>query len=198
MAFLLTENLGQLPYEDTPLTGETRSAAQTLKRFGVKAGSRAFYLPRLIKPASSSLTAMLWAISNRLPQVPAPPNPGLTSFPPAEGDGPRGFLEAACYRMIAGRAVRLDIVDRIDEALNAAVRDKTPSEVTLNRLASLLGSNIETAIAVAGSLGWKRVPLNGDPQITTWQQVKNRKRTRTKRTRRDSPFAGLAVLASSE
>jgi ATP-dependent RNA helicase SUPV3L1/SUV3 len=198
LAFRLTENLGQLPYEDTPLTGETRSAAQTLKRFGVKAGSRAFYLPRLIKPASSSLTAMLWAISNRLPQVPAPPNPGLTSFPPSEGDGPRGFLEAACYRMIAGRAVRLDIVDRIDEALNAAVRDKTPSEVTLNRLASLLGSNIETAIAVAGSLGWKRVPLNGEPQITTWQQVKNRKRTRTKRTRRDSPFAGLAVLASSE
>jgi ATP-dependent RNA helicase SUPV3L1/SUV3 len=198
LAFQLTENLGQLPYEDTPLTAETRSAAKTLKRFGVKAGSRALYLPRLIKPAASSLTAMLWAISNRLPQIPAPPNPGLTSFPPAEGDGPRGFLEAACYRMIAGRAVRLDIVDRIDEALNAGVRDKSPSDVTLNGLASLLGSNIETAIAVAGSLGWKRVPLKGDPQITTWQQVKNRKRTRTKRTRRDSPFAGLAVLASSE
>src|SRR6185437_6139285 len=74
LAFRLTENLGYLSYEDTPLTPETRLAAKTLKRFGVKTGSRAFYLPRLIKPASSFLTAMLWAISSRLQQIPAPPN----------------------------------------------------------------------------------------------------------------------------
>jgi ATP-dependent RNA helicase SUPV3L1/SUV3 len=199
LAFRLTENLGNLPFEDTPLTPETRLAAKTLKRFGVKAGSRAFYLPRLIKPASSSLTAMLWAINNRLPQIPAPPNAGLTSFVPAEGDGPRGFLEAACYRIMSGRAVRLDIVDRIDQALNTTARDRTESEVTLSKLVSLLGSNIETAIAVAGALGWKRVTHGkSDPPVTEWRLLKNRKRAIQKRPPPDSPFAGLAALASSE
>ncbi len=158
LAFRLAENLGHLPYEDTPLTRETRAAAKPLKRFGVKSGSRAFYLPRLIKPASSALTAMLWAIKSKLPQLPAPPNPGLTSFSPAQGDGPRGFLEAACFRIVGGRAVRLDILDRVDEVLGATSSQRADVDQSLNTLMSLLGSNIETALAVAGGLGWKRVP----------------------------------------
>ena len=199
LAFRLTENLGYLQYGDTPPTAETRMAAKTLKRFGVKTGSHAFYLPRLIKPASSSLTAMLWAISSRLQQIPAPPNPGLTSFLPAEGDGPPGFLGAAGYQIVSGRAVRIDILDRIDETLNTSARDRIQADVTLNRLLSLLGSNIETATAVAGALGWKRVPLRGsDPGVLTWRQVKNRKRERAKRARRDSPFADLAILHKLE
>jgi hypothetical protein len=98
-----------------------------------------------------------------------------------------------------GRAVRLDIVDRIDETLIAAARNRTPSEITLNGLVSLLGSNVETAIAIAGALGWKRVTHGkSDPPVTEWRQVRNRKRTSQKQPRPDSPFAGLAALASSD
>ena len=199
LAFRLAENLGHLPYEDTPLTRETRAAAKPLKCFGVKSGSRAFYLPRLIKPASSALTAMLWAIKSKLPQLPAPPNPGLTSFSPAQGDGPRGFLESACFRIVGGRAVRLDILDRVDEVLGTASSRRTDVDQSLNTLMSLLGSNIETALAVAGGLGWKRVPAgSADPFVLHWQQMPSRKRTQRKRPQRDSPFAGLWVLNSPE
>ncbi len=114
---------------------------------------------------------MLWAIKAKLPQSPAPPNPGLTSFTPAPGDGPCGFLEAACFRIVAGRAVRLDILDRIAEVLATASKERSDADQSLNTLVSLLGSNTETAIAVATGLGWKRAPAeSSDPPILQWQQ----------------------------
>jgi ATP-dependent RNA helicase SUPV3L1/SUV3 len=131
--------------------------------------------------------------------LPAPPNPGLTSFSPAQGDGPRSFLEAACFSIVGGRAVRLDILDRVDEVLGTASSRRADVDQSLNTLVSLLGSNIETALAVAGGLGWKQVPGDtGDSSVLHWQQVPSRKRMQRKRSQRDSPFAGLSVLTSPE
>jgi ATP-dependent RNA helicase SUPV3L1/SUV3 len=196
LAFRLAENLGHLSFEQMPLTHTTLNAAKPLKRFGVKIGRHSFYLPRLIKPASSGLTAMLWAIVNKLPQVPPPPSPGLTSFLPVTGDGPPGFLEAACFRVVAGRAIRFDILDRISELLAQAAQDQSETDTTLNTMVSLLGSNVDTALTVAVGLGWKRVSLCADPAKSKWQQARIRKREQRKRARQDSPFAGLSALSS--
>jgi ATP-dependent RNA helicase SUPV3L1/SUV3 len=196
LAFRLAETLGHLPYEDMPLTPEVQASAKALKRFGVKPGSRAFYLPRLIKPAAASLNAMLWAIQHKMQQLPAPPNPGLTSFTPSEGDGPRGFLEAASFRVVGGRAVRLDILDRVEEELGSTARARSDADKTVAKIVSLLGSNVETALVVIRALGWKRVPV-GEDGSATWQQ-RRQKTIRRSRTKRDSPFARLSRLVSPE
>ena len=99
IAFRLAETLGQLDHETDSLSSEMRAAAAALKRFGVRFGRRSIFLPRLIRPASSGLTAMLWAVHRRLAQIPSPPAPGLTSFALDE-DGnemPDGFLAASFF-----------------------------------------------------------------------------------------------------
>lgn len=199
LAFRLAENLGHIWYQDTALTPETRAAAKTLRRFGVKAGSRAFYLPRLIKPAASGLAAMLWGIKTRLSQLPAPPNPGLTSFVVSDDDGPEAFLETAGFVLADGRAVRMDIVDRIDEVLRSAWQARTDASAGLNTVVSLLGSSTDSAIAVARGLGWQQA-LPDEPGSATavWRPIRTRKKPTRKPTRRNSPFAGLAVLGSTE
>ncbi|HEX5280806.1 MAG TPA: helicase-related protein [Micropepsaceae bacterium] len=199
LAFRMAENLGHVAYDDTPLTSETRAAARHLRRFGVKTGSRAFYLPRMIKPAPSALAAMLWAVKSKLPQLPAPPGPGLTSFAITDADGPPEFLEAACFMVVAGRAVRMDIVDRIDTTLLAASQNRSDASVSLNTVVSLLGSNVESAIAVAAGLGWKQGPPDQSGiAAVIWKPIRVRKRRSRRPPRQDSPFAGLAALASTE
>jgi ATP-dependent RNA helicase SUPV3L1/SUV3 len=199
LAFRMAENLGHVVYEDLPLTSETRAAARNLRRFGVKTGSRAFYLPRMIKPAASALAAMLWAVKTGLPQLPVPPSPGLTSFSVTDGDGPPGFLEAACFMIIAGRAVRMDIVDRIDRVLLTASQARSAAGVSLNTVISLLGSSVDSAIAVARGLDWKQAPADqsGSP-VMVWLPIRTQKRRPRRTQHRDSPFAGLAALASTE
>jgi ATP-dependent RNA helicase SUPV3L1/SUV3 len=195
----MAENLGHVLYEDMPLTSETRAAARDLRRFGVKTGSRAFYLPRMIKPAASTLAAMLWAVKAGLPQLPAPPGPGLTSFAVTDGDGPTQFLEAACFMVIAGRAIRMDIVDRIDKVLLTASQARSDAADSLNTVVSLLGSSVDSAIAVARGLGWTQGPADSSGSAATiWRPVRIRKRRPRQMPRRDSPFAGLATFGTTE
>lgn len=199
LAFRMAENLGHVAYDGVPLTSETRAAARELRRFGVKTGCRAFYLPRMIKPAASALAAMLWAVKAGLPQLPAPPSPGLTSFAVTDGDGPPAFLEAACFMIIAGRAVRMDMVDRIDNALQRASRERCDARISLNTVISLLGSSADSATAVASGLGWRQAPAHqSGAAAMIWQPIRTRKRRPRGTPHRDSPFAGLAALAPTE
>jgi len=49
LAFQLAENLGQLDWRSENLSPEIRAAAQALKRFGVRAGRQALFLPKMIR-----------------------------------------------------------------------------------------------------------------------------------------------------
>jgi ATP-dependent RNA helicase SUPV3L1/SUV3 len=106
----------------------------------------------MIRPASASLAALLWAVHRRLPQIPSPPAPGLTSFVLDE-DGnaiPDGFLRAAFFRKAGTRAVRLDILERIEDVLAESSRDGRNADETATQIVSLLGSTNEDARLAAG------------------------------------------------
>ena len=47
-----------------------------------------------------------------------PPAPGLTSF--AHGDEPRDFLHAAGFAVIGDRAIRFDMLERLESELDKA------------------------------------------------------------------------------
>ncbi len=204
LAFRLAENLGQLEAEHGTLPAEMRSAAQTLNRFGVRVGRRSIFLPRLIKPAASALAAMLWAIHARMANIPSPPLPGLTSFALDEvgNETPDQFLAAACFRKIAGRAVRLDILERVEDMLINAARQGANADQTLTAIVSLLGCSLEAALALAAELGWKR-EIRAAEGTPVWQKMRapkqaRRHRARQKPVKTNSPFAGLARLIAAD
>jgi ATP-dependent RNA helicase SUPV3L1/SUV3 len=206
LAFRLAENLGLLPADEKNET-DLRAAAKPLRMFGVRTGRKTIFLPLLIKPAPSALAAMLWAVHERLEHIPSPPAPSLTSFaldPENRSEETDAFLEAAFFALLAGRAVRIDIVERIEEALSNAVTSAANSEESLNLIVSLLGCSRDEAEAVATALGYRRIerpPGAETAAMSVWQAARAKKQHKRKFRRRepsvvrpDSPFAGLAAL----
>ena len=176
----------------------------------MRVGSRSIFLPKLIKPEASALAALLWAVQARIERIPPPPAPGLTSFP-FDGGVPAGFLGAAGFRVIAARAVRLDMLERIDGVLEQAARIGRAVDETLPELASLLGCGNDEVMASARALGWltqdhKIKDFEGAEKIrATWRPAKpqpRRGKEKPKPTQpmidADSPFAGLAVLVAGK
>jgi ATP-dependent RNA helicase SUPV3L1/SUV3 len=205
LAFQLAENVGQLDRRAATLPDDMRTAANELRRFGVRIGKRSLYLPLLLKPAPSALAALLWAVHTRLERIPSVPTPGLTSI--ALDETPRPFLAAAYFRAIGPRAVRLDILERFEDILTEAARGKRKMEETMPTLASLLGCGVADVAAVAQALGWRQVRQGeGEASQTVWQSRAPERRHRGRGPDRrseakplsDSPFADLAALVPGE
>jgi ATP-dependent RNA helicase SUPV3L1/SUV3 len=203
LGFQLAENLGQLPRDANSNSPDMRTAANGLKRFGVRLGRHSIFMPLLMKPASSSLAALLWAIHAKVDKIPSPPAPGLTSFGlDKDSSMPDGFLAASFYRRVGRRAVRLDILERVDDCLAAAARLSREAEETLQEPISLLGCSAEEAAAIVKALGWRQqtqpIPDSDRPASrSVWQRTrpgKSRAPRPAKAARPDSPFAGLAAL----
>ena len=207
LAFQLAENLGQLERENPALPEDLRTAAHALRPFGVRIGRRSIFLPRLIRPAPSALAALLWAVHARLAHIPPPPQPGLTSFAldaDSEAETSDAFLAAAFYRRLGTRAVRLDILERVESVLVEASQLSKNVADTMTVLVSLLGCAKEDVTAIAAALGWRhviRTQKGAEPAepIAVWQRARRRhararKGSSTKRSVPDSPFARLAEL----
>ncbi len=204
LAFQLTENLGRLPASAARARRETRDAAKPLRRFSVYVGRHTVFIPRLLKPAPSALAALLWAVHRQLNPVPAPPAPGLTSFA-VDKNMSRSFIEAAFFKVLGDRAVRLDILERVETAFAAAARQGIEAQELSMRIASLLGSSIEEADKLSLLMGWERVQSkNQDAPHMVWQRKgakpKKRRRLRPARAKSqpDSPFAELATLITAD
>ena len=188
------------------LPQDVRGAAQALRPFGVRVGWQSVYLPRLIKPAPAALSALLWAIHAKLDRIPPPPQPGLTSFALNKNDEfevPDGFLAAAFYRRLGARAVRLDILERMETVLADAAKLKKNADEVMTVLVSLLGCGHADALALLNVLGWRRqvrAAKDGDGKepVPVWERARHARPQKHQRGRTpvnsDSPFALLADL----
>jgi len=206
LAFQLAEALGSVERNSSALPHDVRGAAQTLRPFGVRVGLHSVYLPRLIKPAPSALAALLWAVHAKLERIPPPPPPGLTSFALNKNDEfdlPDPFLGAAFYRRLGTRAVRLDILERLESELVEASKRRKNADEVMNVLVSLLGCGQADALAVVSVLGWRRQVQEvktGETKTVTpvWQRARSPRPPKhpraVKPVQPDSPFASLATL----
>src|SRR5581483_7008693 len=137
-AHQLLENFGSIDRARIPLPDDLRPLIRALKDFGVWFGRRSVYLPKMLRPDAASLLALLWGVWAKQEQLPVPPTAGLTSFP--EDDAmPRGFLEAAGFRVISHRAIRLDMLERLEDELEKGAASGTSAETLFPKLVSLLG-----------------------------------------------------------
>ena len=166
---------------------------RTLKPFGVWFGRHNIYLPRLLRPDAAGLLALLWSVWTRQAQLSAPPAPGLTSF--AHAGEARDFLRAAGFAVIGERAIRFDMLERLETELDKATITGADADTLLLKLVSLLGTGKDEAGAVLAALGWRQVEVAGAPSV--WRKARQRhprRRHLEKPPPKDSPFAGLKEL----
>jgi ATP-dependent RNA helicase SUPV3L1/SUV3 len=201
IAFRLVEALGAMPREAAAeelrkLAPEERWQLRTL---GVKFGEASVFIPAIVKPGTTRHRLMCWRLFHGLRALPAPPLPGMTSVP--ADAAPEGFYETAGYRVIGGRAVRLDMLEKVAETARArhdAGTLKEDKEIT-----AFVGCRDEAFAAILGYLGYRPQPeADGGGTVFVRQRKEHRKpsarelRQEQKRAEQ-SPFAGLKTLKTA-
>jgi ATP-dependent RNA helicase SUPV3L1/SUV3 len=143
---------------DADLKQLSQDDRKALRAVGLRFGRANIYAPGLLKPRPARLHALFaFFAGGGDPSVSAPflPPLGVTSFTltsPVEAKP----LAAAGFRAFGQRAVRLDIVDRIADALFEAAEAAKGPCVFPAVIVSLLGASNEDAEAVVEALGWEK------------------------------------------
>ena len=118
LAFQLVEALGAT--DRANVADDIRALDQDsrvpLRKLGVRFGEMSIFLPALLKPAPAKLTLMLWGVFNEISDIPAAPPAGLCSVP-MDRSTPRGYYDAAGFRVCGLRAVRIDMLERLADML---------------------------------------------------------------------------------
>jgi ATP-dependent RNA helicase SUPV3L1/SUV3 len=202
IAHRLIENFGSMDREEAGQGASMRILMRTLKPFGVWIGRRAIYVPKLLRPDSASLLVLLWGVWARFAQLPAPPQPSITSID-ADPIMPTGFYRTAGFAVVAGRAVRFDILERLEDELEIATKDGTGIATLRPRLVSLLGCSNERLAQILGALGWQSVEVAGNGENAKGVFRNEAPKGPAPRVHRpaaisSSPFAGLERLLSGK
>ncbi|HKD48598.1 MAG TPA: hypothetical protein VKB67_13010, partial [Rhizomicrobium sp.] len=94
---------------------------------------------------------------------------------------------------IGGRAIRFDMLERLEEELDKATINGTAAETLLPKLVSLLGCSNEEGRLVLAALGWRRVDVTD--AMPVWRKAREKRGPqKPKPPPDDSPFAGLKEL----
>jgi ATP-dependent RNA helicase SUPV3L1/SUV3 len=167
VAFRLVEALGAIRRDEAAddITALAQPDRAMLRKYGVRFGAFSIFLPALLKPAPAHLILLLHAVfgsGNATFDLPTPPAPGLTSAP-TEDNVPDFFYPALGFRVCGPRAVRLDMLERLADA----IRPKIAARAELGHgyggagfvadadLMSLVGCSGEAFDGLLASLGFK-------------------------------------------
>jgi ATP-dependent RNA helicase SUPV3L1/SUV3 len=163
----------------------------------------------MLRPDAASLLGLLWGVWHARDKLPIPPQAGLTSFA-NDGNMPAGFLAASGFRTVGKRAIRLDMLERLEEELEKGAAAGANAESLLPKLVSLIGSGNDELKEVLATMGWHIVDVadSGNGVTHVWRkdlpnppQGKKRHHRPPRKPkefkveiRPDSPFASLAAL----
>jgi ATP-dependent RNA helicase SUPV3L1/SUV3 len=199
IAHQLAENFASLDRANVNLPEKLGPLLRALRPFGVWFGRRRIYLPKLLRPDAAGLLTLLWGIWTKKDAPPAPPAPGLTSFTVDKGSD-LGALQPAGFAVMGGRAIRLDMLERLEDELEKALSSGIDADTLLTTIVSLLGASKDEARAVLEALGWRQVAVADAKPV--WRRAKEKIRRPQKAKARKpepppdphSPFAGLVAL----
>lgn len=174
IAFRLAESFGSIQRKTISddvrnLSKEDRAA---LRSFGVRFGAHAIYVPALLKPAGADMIRLLWHFKTgggdqTLGLLPRPASQGLMSLA-TEKDVPDGYYQSIGYHVYSGRAVRIDMLERLADEVREilswrpASDDTTAPEgwhakgkfVSTPRMMSLIGAGAEELSSLLRALGF--------------------------------------------
>lgn len=163
LAFRLIENFGSL-HRDTvaeDVKALDQAARGQLRKYGVRFGGYSIFMPALLKPAPAHALLILWALTRQNVEdpfegLPPPPAPGLTSVP-AEPNAPEGFYDALGFRVSGGRAVRIDMLERIADLIRPviAARHYNGGFIVTPAMMSLVGCSGEEFANLLRGIGYR-------------------------------------------
>ena len=153
-AFRLVEGFGILPR--AAVAGEVKSLGQDeralLRKHGVRFGQFTVFLPALLKPAPTRLRLVLWGLAQGLDEFPEAPPPGLVTIP-ADPGAPAERYAMAGYRAAGGRAIRIDMVERLADMIRG-LDTRAGFEASADML-SITGLTLEQFADLMRGLGYK-------------------------------------------
>ncbi|WP_255536562.1 helicase-related protein [Pacificimonas pallii] len=195
LAVQMIEALGVL--EKRPLapllasmTGEDRAL---LSKAGVTIGITHLFVSGLLRPAPTRWRLALWAIASGLEKMPQPPAPGIVSFA-ADPAAPDAFYPVAGFTVIGGRAIRLDMIERLSRALHTQRKGMKPFMPDENWVPTL-GLDAADFGKVMRALGYRRTEIDGR-RAFLWRGLDRpvRDRRGERAPSPHSPFAALKAL----
>ncbi len=150
LAYQLTENLGVLRRDgaQNEIQALDQAARAQLRQYGVRFGAFNVYIPALLKPAAADLLLLLWALfAGHADALPARPQQGLTSVAAANGI-PEPYWRAAGFHVAGGRAIRIDMLERLSDLIRARVSFRSAEA----------GTGSEPPTGATGDGGFRVVP----------------------------------------
>lgn len=153
----LYDSMGVVPREEledsiAKLDAEQRGVLRSKK---IRLGPLLVFIPLLNKPAAVRLRGLLWSIYRERP-LPAPvPADGIVSREIDEATADRDFFRAIGYPVYGGRIVRIDMLDRV---INAVYDHATKGKFSArHEMAEWLGCSIEGLYRILESMGHKKI-----------------------------------------
>ncbi len=128
---------------------------KTLRTRHIRLGPVLLFMPDLNKPAAVRLRAILWSLFHDKP-LPAPvPKDGAVSVivDPAQADPV--FYQAIGYPLYGNRAIRIDMLDRVMNAIYENVKDNQFQ--ARHQMAEWLGCSIPDLYTVLEAMGHKKL-----------------------------------------
>jgi ATP-dependent RNA helicase SUPV3L1/SUV3 len=170
----LGEGLGAIDRETirAEMANLPPEARGQLRKLGVRFARHSVFLPALLKPEPGRLKALLAAVGAGLERIPPLPQASQTSFL-ADEAMPAFVVEAAGYRVLGARAVRLDMIERLAETIETkrGPDKKLPPFAISPDMLSLLGCPVEEMAGILRVLGFKAEGAVGETgqQIMLWR-----------------------------
>ena len=199
LAYQLVENMGALPRAPVAPLVEAleRDERRALARHGVRLGVSHLYLGALAKPGAVELRGLLWAVRQGLAlPVPIPP-PGRVSVEAA--GAPPAFWEAIGYPAAGPRAVRVDMLDRLETELLKRAKEgpRDGGAAADPALAQMIGVTPEELAGVLKGLGYARAVA--EDGTVAWRRRRGpaARARREKPVSTDHPFAKLRQLSGT-
>ena len=170
------------------------SDRKALGALGVRFGVETVFMPALLKTRPVRLRALLWCVHDE--RTPVAPPPGSKSLAVAR-ELPAAYYRAVGYWPVGGRAVRADMLERLQAALRRRAR---AGPIRLDTaLCNLAGCSGDALADLMRDLGYRAVGGTGAP--ARYEPVRRRgerPRTARKRAAAATPFAVLARLKMPE
>ncbi len=188
-AFRLSETMGSLDRETVRAETERLPPADraALRKLGVKFARFSIFLPALVKPEPARLMGLLTAVKAGLTPLPRLPNAGLTSVV-VDPDVPVPVYGAAGYRVLGPRAVRLDMLERLGDTIEAkrGADKRLPPFAISPDMISLLGCSPDEMAGVLKALNFKPEGAKSETgaDITLWRPKRRHEGERPQHQRR--------------
>jgi len=155
VAYQLLEHYGVMARSivDSDLKQLDQEARKGLRRFGIRIGASSLYMPFVMKPHATELRLAMWAMASGTEGITKIPTPGMVWVEIEEGV-PSAFYELAGFQPCGKKAVRMDMLERLADAVRPLGSSRDFFEVT-PEIMGLVGLSGEDFAAVMKTAGYK-------------------------------------------